>query len=165
MKMTTIAAAALTLFTAGAARAGDAKSEVNEQIKAWAAAFNAHDVGKLMAQYAEDPRYIYAFAGQEGAGKASLEAFYKQSFQMTPDITVKLVSYDVIPVNATTAVGMGVWEDTFTGPDGKKITAPTHSSELFVKVGGAWKVRVDHASFVPPPQPPPPAAVPAKPAK
>ena len=96
--------------------------------------------------------------GQEGSGKAALEGFWKQSFQMTPDIAVTLKSYDVVPVNATTVMGMGLWEDTFTGPDGKKITAQVQTSEVYVKVNGAWKIRVDHASFVPPPQPPPPGS-------
>jgi ketosteroid isomerase-like protein len=40
----------------------------------------------------------------------------------------------------------------------KKITAQVQTSEVFVKVNGTWKIRVDHASFVPPPQPPPPAS-------
>jgi ketosteroid isomerase-like protein len=145
-----LAVMTIALLSAGAARAGDVKAEVTEQAKAWAAACNSHDAGKVVALYADDPRYIYAFQGQEGAGKAALEAFWKQSFQMTPDITVTLKSFDVIPVNANTAVGMGFWEDTFT--------AQVQTSEVYVRVGGVWKIRADHASFVPPPQPPPPAA-------
>ncbi len=109
----------------------------------------------MAAHYADDVDFIYVFAGQEGKSKKGLEGFYTQSFKMTPDITVKLVSYEVVPVSDTIAFGMGVFEDSFTGPDGKKITAPTHASEVFVKKNGKWLVRVDHASFVPPPQPPP----------
>ena len=86
-----------------------------------------------------------------GAGTAG-------SWNASPDITVKLVSYEVVPLSDTLAFGLGTFEDTFTGPDGKKLTVPTHASEVFVKKGGKWLVRVDHASFVPPPQPPPPAA-------
>lgn len=161
MKISTAVVAVALLLSSGAARAEspkDPKAEVNEQIRAWAAAFNAHDVAALVAKYTDDARFIYAFQGQEGASKTSLELFYKQSFQATPDLAVTLKSYDVVMVNPNIAVGMGVWEDTFTGPDGKKVTAPVHSSEVFVKVGGVWKIRSDHASFVQPPQPPPPAA-------
>ena len=150
---TSFAVMVFALLSAGAARAGDARTEVAEQARAWAAACNSHDAGKVVSLYADDPRFIYAFMGQEGAGKAALEGFWKQSFQMTPDIAVTLKSYDVVPVNANTAVGMGLWEDTFTGPDGKKITAQVQTSEVYVKVNGQWKIRVDHASFVPPPRP------------
>ena len=81
-----------------------------------------------------------------------------ESFQMTPDIAVTLQSYDVVQTSPNTAMGMGLWEDTFTGPDGKKVTAQVQTSEVYVKVKGQWKIRVDHASFVPPPQPPPAAS-------
>jgi len=155
---TSFAMMAFALLTAGAAQAGDSRTEVTAQLRAWEAAANSHDVARVMALYADDAQYIYGFQGQEGAGRASLEAFWKQSFQMTPDIAVTLKSVEVVPVNANVAVGMALWEDTFTGPDGKKVTAQVQTSEVFVKEKGAWKIRVDHASFVPPPQPPPPAA-------
>lgn len=147
----------MAVVLATSALAGDTKSEVRAQIDGWAAAFNAHDTKALLERYTDDAKYIFTFQGQEGAGKAALEANYTQSFKATPDIKVTLKEYDVVPVNDTIAVGMGTWEDTFTGPDGKKVTVMVQSSEVFVKVGGTWKVKVDHASFVPPPQPPPPA--------
>jgi len=147
------ALALIALFAASSAFAGDAKSEITEQAKTWAAACNAHDVAKVVALYDNDPKFIYAFMGQEGSGKAALEGFWKQSFQMTPDIAVTLQSYDVVQTSPDTAMGMGLWEDTFTGPDGKKITVQVQTSEVYVKVKGQWKIRVDHASFVPPPRP------------
>jgi uncharacterized protein (TIGR02246 family) len=127
--------------------------DLKPQIEQWAKDFNAHNPAALAKHYSDDVQFIYAFAGQEGASKKAIEQFYTQSFKATPDISVKLVSYEVTPVSDTIAFGAGVWEDTFTGPDGKKMTVPTHSSEVFVKKGGKWLVRVDHASFVPPPQP------------
>ena len=152
---TTLAVLTVALLSASAsAFAGDAKSEITAQTRAWAAACNAHDVAKLVTLYDAEPKFIYAFMGQEGSGKAALEGFWKQSFQMTPDIAVTLQSYDVVQTSPNTAMGMGLWEDTFTGPDGKKITAQVQTSEVYVKVNGQWKIRVDHASFVPPPQPP-----------
>jgi uncharacterized protein (TIGR02246 family) len=129
-----------------------AAPDLKPQMEKWAADFNAHNPAALAQHYTDDVQFIYTFAGQEGQSKKALEQFYTQSFKMTPDIAVKLVSYEVTPVSDTIAFGAGVWEDSFTGPDGKKLTVPTHSSEVFVKKGGKWVVRVDHASFVPPPQ-------------
>jgi uncharacterized protein (TIGR02246 family) len=147
----------LTLLLATPALAADLKTELTAQIQKWAADFNAHNPAALAAHYADDVQFIYAFDGQEGATKKGIEQFYVQSFKATPDVAVKLISYDVVLVSPNVAYGAGVWEDTLTGPDGKKVTIPTHSSEIFVKKGGKWLVRVDHASFVPPPQAPPPA--------
>ncbi len=153
--------AALTL--AQPALAADVKADLKKQMEKWTEDFNAHKPAALAAHYSDDVDFIYVFAGQEGKTKKALEGFYTESFKQTPDISLKMISYEVVPVSDSVAFGSGVFEDTFTGPDGKKITAPTHASEVFVKVKGKWLVRVDHASFVPPPQPPPQAA-PAKPA-
>jgi len=133
--------------------AADLKADLNKEMEKWVADFNSHNPTAVSSHYSDDVQFIYVFDGQEGKSKKALEGFYTQSFKATPDITVKLISYDVVQVSDTIAFGMGVFEDSFTGPDGKKITAPTHASEVFVKKGGKWLVRVDHASFVPPPQP------------
>lgn len=150
------------MLAAAPAFAGDLSAQLTTQIQQWAKDFNAHDPKALAAHYTDDAQFIYAFAGQEGKTKAGVEQFYVQSFKMTPDISVTLKSYDVVQVSDDVAMGLGVWEDAFTGPDGKKQVVMTHASEVWVKVKGTWKVRVDHASFVPPPQPPPPAPSPKK---
>jgi uncharacterized protein (TIGR02246 family) len=150
---------ALTLLLLAAAP--DVKAELTKQMEKWVQDFNAHKPAALAAHYSDDVDFLYTFDGQEGKTKKGIEGFYTQAFKVTPDITLKLVSYEVVQVSDGIAYGMGTFEDTFTGPDGKKLTVPTHASEVFVKKGGKWLVRVDHASFVPPPQPPP-APAPAK---
>lgn len=162
--MKTILLSSLVLVAAPAF-AGDLTAQLTSQMEKWAKDFNAHDPKALAAHYTDDVQFIYAFEGQEGKTKAGIEQFYVQSFKMTPDISVTLKSYDVVQVSDDVAMGLGVWEDSFTGPDGKKVRVLTHASEVWVKVKGAWKVRLDHASFVPPPQPPPPAPEKAAPAK
>lgn len=158
--MKTILAAALLI--AVPAFASDLKADLMKDMEKWVADFNSHKPAAVAAHYADDVDFIYVFAGHEGKTKKGLEGYYTQSFKATPDITVKLVSYDVVQVSDGIAFGYGTFEDSFTGPDGKKLTVPTHASEVFVKQGGKWLVRVDHASFVPPPQPAPPAAAAAK---
>lgn len=134
--------------------AGDLKADLTKEVEAWAADLNAKKLPALLAHYADDVEFVYAFEGQEGKGKKALEAFYAQSFK-GPALVVKLKSYDVVKISDTVAFGFGTWEDTLTMSDGKSQVIPTHSSEVFVKKGKAWLVRVDHASFVPPPAPPP----------
>jgi uncharacterized protein (TIGR02246 family) len=137
------------MLTAGA----DVQTELTGAINKWADAYNSRDLKALAALYTDDVQYIYAFAGDEGKGKKALEAFYAAGFKAPTDLKVKMVSYEVTPMSDTVAFGAGVWEDSLNGPDGKRMTVPTHSSEIFVKKGGKWLVKVDHASFVPPPQP------------
>jgi uncharacterized protein (TIGR02246 family) len=144
------------LLLASPALAGNLKSDLTTRMEQWAKSFNQHDPKALVTDYTDDAQFIYAFEGQEGKGRAALEQFYAQSFKMTPDVHVTLKSYDVVQVSQDVAVGLGVWEDSLTGPDGKKLTLPVHTSEVWVRRGGKWMLRVDHASFVPPPQPPPP---------
>ena len=139
------------LLFAMPAFAADLKADLMKEMERWVADFNSHQAAAVASHYADDVEFVYPFEGQEGKTKKGLEGFYTQSFKFTPDIAVKLISYDVVKVSDTIAFGYGVFEDSFTGPDGKKITAPTHASEVFVKKGGKWLVRVDHASFVPPP--------------
>jgi uncharacterized protein (TIGR02246 family) len=135
--------------------AGEPDAPLQALIRTWADRANAHDVKGLTALYAADPQFIYAFEGQEGRGAEALTAFWTGFFQSAPDVALTLKSYEVVMLSPTSAMGLGVWEDAFTGPDGKKLQIPTHSSEVFVKVKGQWRILVDHASFVPP-QPPPP---------
>jgi uncharacterized protein (TIGR02246 family) len=149
--MKTFLAAALLI--AVPAFAGDLKADLMKDMEKWVTDFNSHKAAAVAAHYADDVDFVYVFQGHEGKTKKGLEGYYAQSFKATPDISVKLVSYDVVQVSDTIAFGYGTFEDSFTGPDGKKITAPTHASEVFVKKGGKWLVRVDHASFVPPPAP------------
>jgi uncharacterized protein (TIGR02246 family) len=134
----------------------DEKEELTKKMEAWAADFSARKTDALVKYYADDVEFVYAFEGQEGKGKKALQAFYTQAFA-GPPVSVKLKSYDVVKVSDTLMFGLGVWEDTLTMPDGKTQVVAVHSSEVFVKKGKTWLVRVDHASFVPPPQPPPQA--------
>lgn len=143
---------ALLLLAAAPALAGDLKAQLTSQMEKWGKDFNAHDPKALAAHYTDDVQFIYAFEGQEGKSKAGVEQFYVQNFKALPDVAVSLKSYDVVAVSDTVAMGLGIWEDSFTGPDGKKQTVLVHSSEVWVKVKGKWMVRMDHASFVPPPQ-------------
>jgi uncharacterized protein (TIGR02246 family) len=155
---TTIALALLALAAAPAvARAGDKidpKAAAAANSEAWAKAFNAHDPKAAARLYTDDVAYIFAFHGQEGKGKAAIEQFFAATFQQTPDIAVALQGCDGRLVGDGVLIAMCTWVDTFTGPDGKRATIPTQSSEIYTRQkGGGWRIRVEHASFAPPPPP------------
>ena len=143
----------VVLALASACGRPDVQLEVTAHMDAWGDAFNAHDVNALAALYSDDVDYTYTFEGQEGRGKDSLQAFYGQAFTMTPDISVERKSYEIIEIDDGIAWGTGEFVDTFTGPMGQ-VVAPTHASEVLIRINGKQLVRADHASFVPPPMGP-----------
>jgi ketosteroid isomerase-like protein len=77
------------------------------------------------------------------------------SFAMGPPTTIALQECDGVFVGDNTLVALCTWQDTITMPDGSRQVVPLHSSEVLVKQkDGRFLLRMDHASFVPPPQAP-----------
>jgi ketosteroid isomerase-like protein len=118
----------------------------------WQDNFNARNLDALMDGYTRDIRFIYAFEGEEGAGRDALRADISNTYAATPDIHVQLAQYEVVPLGDAAAMGLGYWEDRFTAPDGTPVAIQTQSSEIFVRDGQGWKVRFEGTSFVPPAQ-------------
>lgn len=119
----------------------------------WQNSFNARDLDTLMRGYTRDIRYVYAFEGEEGLGREALRADLGGTFAATPDINVRLAQYEVVPLGDSAAMGLGYWEDSFTGPGGVQVAIQTQSSEIFVRGDDGWKVRFEGTSFPLPPAP------------
>lgn len=77
------------------------KSLTNQQARAfsqeWVAAWNAHDVERVLAHYAEDVEFrspfIATFAGDPSGrlrGKAALRAYWTAALQKLPDLRFEL---------------------------------------------------------------------------
>ena len=138
-----------------------ARTEVSAQeltvlMTSWQDSFNARDLDSLLGRYARDIRFIYAFDGEEGMGRDALRADINGTLAATPDVSVQLLQYDVVPLGDSAAMGLGFWQDSFTGPDGQPVAIITQSSEIFVRSDGddLWKIRWESTSFAPPPPAP-----------
>ncbi|HVE82668.1 MAG TPA: nuclear transport factor 2 family protein [Myxococcales bacterium] len=117
----------------------------------WQSSFNARDVDALLRSYTRDIRFVYAFEGEEGMGKDALRADVNGTLAATPDIQVQLRQYDVVALGDSAAMGLGAWEDSFTGPGGAPVAIQTQTSEIFVRGDDGWRIRFEGASFAPPP--------------
>lgn len=149
------AIAVLAALLATRTVAADPKAEAEATLRAWEKAFNAHDVKTMVSYYADDVRFIYGVEGQEGKGKAGVQKTFEGLFAQQKDAKVAVKSLEVKIIDATHAVVLGLWDDTIVGPDGKEMVLQVQTSDVLVKGKGGYKLLIDHASFVPPPQPPP----------
>lgn len=131
---------------------GPSASALTPLMLAWQSNFNARNLGALLAGYTPDLRFVYAFEGEEGAGLDALRADVSGTWAASPDLTVQLQQYDVVPLGDDAAMGLGSWVDSFTGPDGTPVSVQTQSSEIFIRTDMGWKVQAEAASFAPPAQ-------------
>lgn len=103
----------------------------------WVEAWNTHDLGRVLAHYAEDfemsSPYIIQIAGEPGGklkGKAAVGAYWKKALELVPDLKFSLISVlsgvDSITLYYKGARGRLVAEVLHFGADGKVARAFAH---------------------------------------
>jgi hypothetical protein len=103
----------------------------------WVEAWNTHDLGRVLAHYAEDfemsSPYIIQIAGEPGGklkGKAAVGAYWKKALELVPDLKFSLISVlsgvDSITLYYKGARGRLVAEVLHFGADGKVVKAFAH---------------------------------------
>ena len=133
--------------------AADAKAQGEAFVRAW----DKGDVKAALALYADDARVIWPGEGDEGRGKAAIEALITKTFKMFPKSGLVLKSQDTMPLGDGYIGNVGYWEQTVAGPDGKPATFRVRTTEILKRQGSKLVYLVDHASIG---LPPPPAASP-----
>ena len=91
------AAVVLTLLGAGESRSddGDARSNETRIASRWIAAWNSHDVERVLDVFTEDVVYEDVAFGVVNHGAAELRAFAAANFAAVPDFRVELVESSV----------------------------------------------------------------------
>jgi ketosteroid isomerase-like protein len=121
---------------------------------------NAHDVAKVAGHDAADA--VVMFHGRANAvGPAAIEANFKQTLALNPDLKVVLTDPTVdVASSGDLAVFRATTTATFTDPKTKKPVTTTSNSVAGYKLqpDASWKVEWSVVSDVGPP----PAALPAK---
>lgn len=103
----------------------------------WIAAWNAHDLDRVLLHYADDfemsSPYIVQIAGEPSGtlrGKAAVGAYWKKALGMVPDLKFELVTVlagvDGIVLYYKGALGRTVAEVFHFGPDRKVVRASAH---------------------------------------
>ena len=106
----------------------------------WVASWNAHDLERILAHYAEDfemtSPVIVQIAGDPSGtlrGKKAVGAYWQKALQLLPDLRFELISLLVGVASATLyykgARGRLVAEVFHFGPDGKVVRALAHYAE------------------------------------
>jgi uncharacterized protein (TIGR02246 family) len=140
---TLLALLSLVAMPAFADPAADAKAHSEAFARAW----NARDVKRVLALYADDARVIWSGDGEEANGKAEIEKLLKNAMQSFPkDGRVVFKSQEAVPLGNGYIATVGHWEISFTNDDGKKQTVQIRSTEIIRKRGGKTFYVIDHAS-------------------
>ena len=145
----------LLLCALAAPALGDPAADGRAHAEAFARAFNAGDVQAALALYTDDAVLIWPGQGERARGKAEIEKIIANAFKGMPDRKTSIRTLDAIPLDDTHLVTVGVWDSTFAGPGGKRMTSEVRTSEVLVKTPAGWRYLVDHASIGLPPPPAP----------
>jgi len=103
----------------------------------WIAAWNAHDLYRVLSHYADDfemsSPYVVQIAGEPSGtlrGKAAIGAYWKKALELVPDLKFELISVlvgvDAIVLYYKGARGRTVAEILHFGSDRKVIRASAH---------------------------------------
>ena len=103
----------------------------------WVAAWNAHDLNRILAHYADDfemsSPVIVQIAGEPSGtlrGKVAVGAYWNKALQLIPDLRFELISVLVGVASVTLyykgARGRLAAEVFHFGPDGKVVRAFAH---------------------------------------
>lgn len=106
----------------------------------WIAAWNAHDLGRVLSHYAEDfemsSPYVVQIAGEPSGtlrGKTAVGAYWKKALELVPDLKFELltvlVGVDSITLHYKGARGRFVAEVLHFGPDGKVAKGFAHYAD------------------------------------
>ena len=133
----------------------DATADAKAHEEAFAKACAAGDVPAVLTLYANDAIAVWPGQGEEAKGKAGIEKLATNLCKNTKNGKLVLKSIEARPLGANHIGTLGHWEQSFTGPDGKSVTAEVRTTEVLEKRGGKWLYVIDHASIG---QPPPAAA-------
>ena len=152
---TMLTSLALTALLCGSATRAlaDAAADGRAVSDAFQKAVAAGDVAAALALYRDDASIIWPGQGEEAKGKAAIEPLLRNLIAGAKNGSVVLKSQESTPLGDGYIVNVGRWENTVTGPGGKKVVVTIRTSEVLAKTDGKWLYLVDHASVGAPPPP------------
>jgi len=134
----------------GADSAPRAAPEFGKIWATWAKALNAKDAAAAAAVYATNGE-LYPPGEAVVKGRAAIETYWKGAIDA--GVTASITSVDSA-VSGGLGYETGSYVLTIKGADGKTTTQPGKYVSIFVKEGGAWKVRYDCWNASPAPKAP-----------
>ena len=124
----------------------DVTADARAHAEAFARAWTAGKVGDALTLYADDATVVWPGRGEEARGRDQIRKLLERVFGETKDRRLVLRTLEATPLGADHLATVGRWESAFTGPDGRRVASEVRTTEVLVRVGGAWRYLVDHAS-------------------
>jgi len=126
------------------------KEDAYQAVETWAAAFNAHDLEKIVAVYTPNALVLGTLSPRLASNADDLRAYFKRS--VAAKSQVKLGDYGAVVISPEAVTFVGFYEFSRPGKDGAppKVN-PARYSVVVVKQGGAWKIVQHHSSPRPKP--------------
>jgi uncharacterized protein (TIGR02246 family) len=139
-----------TCFWCSLAFAGP-KEDAYRAVEQWAAAFNAHDLDKIVAAYAPNALVLGTLSPGLASDASALRAYFKRSVEAKSE--VKLGEHSAVVTSPDAVTFAGFYEFSRPGKDGAppKVN-PARYTFVMVKQSGQWKIIHHHSS--PRPKPP-----------
>lgn len=132
----------------------DPTADARAHAEVFARAWNAGNVDDALALYADDATVVWPGQDEEGRGKEQIRKLLEGVFAGQKDRRLVLQTLAATSLDADHIATVGRWQSAFTAPDGRRVTSEVRTTEVLVKVGGAWRYLVDHASVgIAPPKP------------
>jgi uncharacterized protein (TIGR02246 family) len=121
------------------------KDDAYHAVETWAAAFNAHDLEKIVATYAPNALVLGTLSPGLASTADELRAYFKRSVAAKSE--VKLGENAAVVISPEAVAFAGFYEFSRPGKDGAppNVNAARYSLVL-VKQGGAWKIVHHHSS-------------------
>jgi uncharacterized protein (TIGR02246 family) len=124
----------------------DATADARGHAEAFARAWNAGSAEDVLALYADDATVVWPGRGEEAHGRQQIAKLLARAFEETKDRRLVVRTLDVTPLGADQLATAGHWQVAFTAADGRRVTSEVRRTEVLVKIDGAWRAVVDHAS-------------------
>jgi len=135
-KLTAVFTILLAIGFSPASNAGSALEELDAANKAFAKALMAGDVDSLVNDYTDDGCIIAPMAG-ETCGKESIRAFWESVIASNPK------KVEIITEKAGSEGDLAFATGQLLITDAESAVHKNRFALVFIKVGGAWKLRVD----------------------
>jgi uncharacterized protein (TIGR02246 family) len=141
----------LACLWCSAALAGP-QEDAYQAIETWAAAFNAHDLDKIVAAYAPNALVLGTLSPGLASNADDLRAYFRRS--VAAKSQVKLGENAAVVLSPEAVIFVGFYEFSRPGKDGAPPAVnPARYSVVVIKQNGAWKIVQHHSSPRPKPAP------------
>jgi len=127
-----------------------ARKDAYRAVEQWAAAFNAHDLDKVVAAYTPNALVLGTLSPVLASNADDLRAYFKRSVAAKSE--VKLGEHAVVAISPKAVTFAGFYEFSRPGQDGAppKVN-PARYTFVVVKQNGVWKIVHHHSSPRPKP--------------